>query len=345
MPSRVRSKAHGWQPVGSRRLPSGHRITVVPSLAVAEMTDTRTDLELPYLQTFAWAAELSSFTAAADSLLITQAAVSQRIHALEQDLGVALFERRGGRVFLTEVGQRLHIYAQRILDLHREARQQVTGKKTPVTGDLLLAASSIPGEHLLPGVLAVFRKQYPQIRVRATALDSMAVLDQVERAKVHLGLVGRKSDSQHLEFRPFATDEMVLVVPPDHSWRRRKRVSFRQFSQQPLIVREPGSGSRWCLEQALAENRRALADLQIALELGSNEAIKEAILEGVGVAVLSNLAVRKELETGQLHGLKIGDLSMDRTLFIVWDRRRVLPAPARIFLHFLERSSDAGTVS
>lgn len=295
------------------------------------------DGQLPYLGTFSKAAELGSFTAAGEVLGMTQAAVSQRIHALEKALGVALFQRRGGHVFLTKDGHKLYTYAQRILDLHREARQQVAREAAPVSGELLLAASTVPGEYLLPGILAVFRKQYPGIQVRASQTDSMDVLVQVEQGKAHLGLVGRTSDSAHLEFEPFAADEMVLVVPTGHRWRQRRHISMKSFCREPLVIREPGSGSRWCLEQALSANDMSLSRLNVVLELGSNEAIKEAVFKGVGVAVLSVLAVKKELHAGQLHRLKINELSLDRTMFVAWDKRRALPAPARLFLQLLRR--------
>jgi DNA-binding transcriptional LysR family regulator len=304
---------------------------------------SQSDLQLPYLETFAKAAELSSFTAAGKSLGMTQAAVSQRIQGLEKVLGVALFDRQSGRVVLTEAGRTLYGYAQRILALHREAVEDITGRKMPVAGDLLLAASSIPGQHLLPAALSIFRTQYPDVHVRATVLDSLAVLDQVQRGKVHLGLVGRKDDSQHLEYQAFATDEMVLVVPEEHPWRRRKQVSVSEFREQPLIVREPGSGSRWCLEQALAASGLSLSDLPITLELGSNESIKEAVLQGQGVAVLSTLAVQKELSSGQLHDVRIKDAPMERTMYAVWDKRRALPRPARVFLNFLQRCPGSVT--
>src|SRR5262249_35138798 len=129
---------------------------------------------------------------------------------------------------------------------------------------------------------------------------------------------------------------MVLVVPASHAGLRRRRVSLKQLAQQPLIVREAGSGSRWCLEQALARVGKSLHDLRIVLELGSNEAIKEAVLRGLGAAFVSNLAVQKEIQAGQLHALRVTRLPLERELFVVWDRRRVLPIPARIFLHFLE---------
>jgi DNA-binding transcriptional LysR family regulator len=297
--------------------------------------------QLPHLETFAKAAELSCFTAAGRALGLTQAAVSQQVHALEKTLGVSLFDRRGGRVLPTEAAQRLYPYAQHILSLHTEARGAVTGQKVRVTGDLLLAASSIPGEHLLPALLPAFQERYPHLRIRVTVTDSQAVLDQVDRGKAHLGLVGGKSNSAHLEFRPFACDRMVLVVPEGHPWRRRKQVSLKQLCDQPLILREPGSGSRWCLEQALARAGRSVNDLRVAVELGSNEGIKEAVLRGTGLAVLSTHAVKKELAAGKLRALTVKGLPLDRDMLVVQDRRRVLPIPARLFLDFIEPSPGA----
>jgi len=293
-------------------------------------------VQLPHLETFAKAAELTSFTGAARALRLTQAAVSQRVQALEKTLGRPVFQRRGGRVLLTEAGRQLYDYAQRILDLHREARRAVTGRQAPVPGELFLAASSIPGEHLLPALLSVFRQQHPHIRVHAAVSDSMGVMAQVERGAVSLGLVGRKADSPHLEFRYLASDRMVLVVPPDHALGRRKKVSVRQLAGHPLVLREVGSGLRHCFEKSLERAGRSLADFRVVLELGSNEAVKEAVLRGAGTAVLSLYAVQKELKTGQLHALAVSDLRCDRDMFIVRDRRRVLPLPARLFLTFLE---------
>ncbi|MHB1421831.1 MAG: selenium metabolism-associated LysR family transcriptional regulator [Gemmataceae bacterium] len=298
---------------------------------------------LPHLETFATAAELSSFTAAAKALHLTQAAVSQRIAALESDLGVSLFRRQGGRVLLTEAGQRLHGYARRILDLHREARQEVAGRPVPLTGELSLAASSVPGEHLLPQLLAIFQQRHPHIRVHATVADSEAVLSRIERGQAHLGLVGMKSDSPHLDYRCFACDTLALIVPARHPWVRRKQVSLAQLAEQPLIVREAGSGSRWCLEQALRESGKSLSDLRVALELGSNEAIKEAVFQGLGVTVLSTHAVENEVRAGRLHALTIRGLPLLREMFAVWDRRRVLPIPTRLFLDLLEPCKSAET--
>jgi DNA-binding transcriptional LysR family regulator len=296
--------------------------------------------ELPHLETFTEAAERSSFTAAARALRLTQAAVSQRIQVLERELGVPLFRRIGGRVELTDAGRRLHDYARRILDLHREARREVTGREVPVTGELAIAASSVPGEHLLPALLAAFGSKHPHIRVQAAVSDSAAVIGLVESGGVSVGLVGRRSDGAGLEFRHLADDRMVVVAPPGHALAGKKRVTLRRLAAHPLVVREPGSGLRHCFEKALDRAGQSLSDLRVALELGSNEAIKEAVLRGVGVAVLSTLAVRKEVAAGRLLALEVEGLACDRELFVVTDRRRVLSPPARLFVTHLEALPD-----
>lgn len=296
----------------------------------------RDRLQLPHLETFSKAAELSSFTAAAKALRLTQAAVSQRIQALERALDKSLFERRGGRVLLTEAGRKLYAYSQRILDLHWEARKEITGHEPPVVGELVIAASSVPGEHLLPALLSDLSQQYPHLRVRAAVSDSMAVMAQVERGEVSIGLVGRKADNPHLEFRFLASDRMILVVQPTHAFAKKKKVTVGQLASQPIILREAGSGLRHCFEKSLERAGRSLADLRVALELGSNEAIKRAVLRGVGLAVLSLYAVQEELASGRLKAVEVSDLHCDRDMYIVTDRRRVLPLPARLFLHFLE---------
>jgi DNA-binding transcriptional LysR family regulator len=161
-------------------------------------------------------------------------------------------------------------------------------------------------------------------------------LTQVERGEVNLGLVGQTTGKPHLEFRHLTSDHMVLVVPAGHPLAKRKGVSLEQLTGYPLILREAGSGLRHFFEKALEQVGRSLSDFRIALELGSNEAIKESVLRGVGVAVLSDLAVRKELQAGKLRALGLSDLNCDRELYIVLDRRRVLSLPGRLFLNFLE---------
>jgi DNA-binding transcriptional LysR family regulator len=298
---------------------------------------------LPHLDTFLHAAELGSFSAAARLLGVTQAAVSQRIQALEKALNASLFRRQAGRVVLTEAGRLLHDYARRIFELQREAVAAVAGCPVTVTGELTLAASSVPGEHLLPELLARFRQRHPQIQVRATVLDSQAVLRQVETGTAQLGLVGSRGGGPHLEYRPFGRDRLALVVPAGHAWARRRQVATAELAEQPLIVREAGSSSRGCLEAALARAGRSLAELRVVLELGSNEAIKEALTRGLGLAFLSTRVVEREVAEGRLFALGVRGLTLERDLFVCWDRRRPLPIPARLFLDLLAKPAEQGS--
>src|SRR5262249_35062118 len=161
---------------------------------------------LPHLETFSKAAELRSFTGAAKALRMSQAAVSLRVQALEKRLGKPLFHRRGGRGGVARAGPRPFRYAPKNPQPPPAPQPEITGHETPVVGELFIAASSIPGEHLLPALLSVFGKKHPQIRVHATISDSMAVIGQVEKGEVSLGLVGRKTDNPHLDFRHLASD-------------------------------------------------------------------------------------------------------------------------------------------
>ncbi len=288
---------------------------------------------LPHLETFAEAAERGSFTAAARHLGLTQAAVSQRVHVLEAALRTALFRRAADGVTLTDAGRRLHEYARRILALTAEARAAVTGIiADEVGGELVLAASSVPGQHLLPPLLAAFRERHPHVRVRMSVSDTAAVLRQVERGEAHLGLTGGQGDAPHLEYRRLAGDELALVVPDDHPWRRKRRVTVKDLLAQPLVQREEGSGTRRCMERALERAGVAPARLAVALELGSTEAVKGAVLEGAGVAILSRRAVGREVAAGQLKTVPVEGLALDRAIYVVRDRRRALPGPAELFL-------------
>jgi len=292
--------------------------------------------ELPHLSTFARAAERGSFTAVADDLGITQAAVSQRIAVLEKELHVALFDRRGGRIALTEAGQRLYEYARQILNLHEQAREDLGGFHPPISGDLPIAASSVPGECFLPALLSAFHAEHPQVHVRATVSDSGSVLTEVEKGKASLGLVGQKAERASLECRPIGSDSLVLIVSSGHAWATRRTISLDALAGEPLIIREPGSGSRSALEKSLERAGSSLAGLSVSLELGSNAGIKDAVKRGLGVAFLSRFCVQRELAAKELRAVRVRGLDLARQFYLVYDRRRPLSPAASVFLHFLE---------
>lgn len=292
--------------------------------------------ELPHLATFVRAAELGSFSAAASGLGMTQPAVSQRIAALERALAVSLFVRSAGRITLSESGRLLYEYARKILDLHEQARQALGNQTPALAGNLTLSASSVPGECFLPALLPAFHAKYPEVHVRATVSDSGSVIRDVERGHSPLGLVGQKTESSILEVRAIGDDAIVLVVPPGHAWASRGAIPLKSLRREPLIVREPGSGSRFALEKSLEQSGTSLAELDVALELGSNAGIKDAVRRNLGVAFLSRVVVERELAAGELCAVTVRGLRLSRHFYLVYRRGRPLSPAANVFVRFIE---------
>lgn len=296
-------------------------------------------MELRHLKTFAAAAELQSFTRAAEVLGLTQAAVSQHVAALEKELKVALFDRSGRSAKTTEAGRRLYEYARRILDLLEEARRTVSQLPAgEVAGEMRIAASTVPAETLLPDLLMEFRRRCPRVREELAVSDSSEATAAVEAGRVDLGFVGELPRSSRLSSRPVARDELVLVVGPGHALaeRKRRRLSLKQLAEHPLLVREPGSGSRRCVEHALDAAGLPPDRLSVAMEINSNDAIRAAVERGVGAAFLSLAAVRRDVEQGRLVQLTVEGLDAHRQLYLLTDPRRI-PSPAvRAFLAFLD---------
>ena len=292
---------------------------------------------LPFLDTFLLAAETGTFTAVAKELRLTQAAVSQRIQKLERHLKTSLFDRTGGRLTLTPAGETLYGYARKIDELSSQAHREITGREPTIRKTVLaIAASSIPGEYLLPTILATFCPRYPSVRVQAKVSDSVDVIDLVQRGDCHLGMVGRTIESDQLGFRRLASDRMVIVTPKNHPLARKKTVSIELLKRYPLILREPGSGIRHSFERALRDAGESISDLKIALELGSNEAIKQAVMKGSGVAILSEWTVKSKAHSRHLTVRELAGIRTERDLYLVVHRQRLHSQPVRWFLEHLD---------
>lgn len=300
-----------------------------------DMDKARGEGRLPHLETFRLAVELGSFTAVARRLGISQAAVSQRIHTLEYQLNRPLFSRRAGRLQLTPTGTLLYQYAQRLHLLQEEAWTRITGSVQPALGELVLGASTIPSEYLLPELLTRFQQRFPQIHVRVHVGNTQQILQQVQRHQVQLGLVGAKNDNPRLQFRNLASDRLVLIVSPKHPWAGRKSVALRELTSQRLIVREPGSGSRACLESALHRAGLALENWSAWMELGSNLAIKDAVQRNLGIAILSEYAVRDWVALGYLVQVPVRHWQATRRFYAAWLRDNPISLPAQLFMEMV----------
>jgi DNA-binding transcriptional LysR family regulator len=292
-------------------------------------------MDLRHLQTFVAAAECENFTRAAEVLNITQAAVSKQIAALEADLGVTLFDRVGRSVVPSEHCRRLYDYARRILELVEEARRELGHESGRIHGALRIAASTVPAEWLLPELLVAFREVQPDVHVSVDVSDSAQATASVEAGEADVGIVGEAPQSSRLSARPIAVDELVLVASPSHPLARRRKLTLQQLRSEPLIVRESGSASRRCVDQAIEAAGLAPSDLNIALEMNSNAGMRTAVEQGLGVAFQSRSVVARELAAGKLVRLPVEGVRAQRHLYAVTDSTRMLTAATRAFLALL----------
>lgn len=288
-------------------------------------------LDLHKLRVFAAVAEHEHYTRAADELGISQPALSVHVRDLERYFGMALFERAGRNVRLTDAGRLVQGYARRILALAVELDEAVADLHGLRRGELRLGASTTVGEYLLPAVLGAFRRRYPGVAVGVEIANTGRIVDRLRHGELHLGLIGEPLDDPDLDLEPYLDDELILIVPPAHRWAG-ARIPAADLDAEPLLVREPGSATRDVTEAALAT---AGVRPPVALELGGTEAVKGAVAAGLGVAFVSACTVEQELATGRLARATVRGLTIRRQFQLARRRGRRLTAAEAAFLPLL----------
>jgi len=293
-------------------------------------------MDLRRLEVFAKVAELGSFSRAADALFLTQPTISEHVRALEVELGLSLLDRLGRGAIPTPAGRVLLEYARRMLKLAEEARQAVDHFQGRMSGTLLLGGSTIPGEYVLPALIGQFKAKYPDIAINLRVGSSRQVSDWVDEGRVEIGVVGARPALRTLVARELMTDELVVVVPAGHPFTTRKSIGLADVQSEPLVMREPGSGSRDAVERALSEAGTDLDAFRIAGEIGSTQAIKQAVRAGVGITIMSRRAVEDECRAGLLHCVKVRDLKVARSFYLITHRERTRSPLAEAFVAFVE---------
>jgi len=291
---------------------------------------------LRQLRTFKTVVDVSSFSVAARRLKLSQPSVSYQVKELEETLGLPLLDRLGKKVRLTEAGTLLYGYARRVLDTLGEATVALEEMRGIERGSLRVGASTTVGIYLLPAALGAFKKLHPRLVISLEIGTRDHVQQQVLNNDLDLAVVGPASKDADLAIIPFLSDELVVVAPRGHPLANRRRLTLKELSGEPFIMREPTSGSRWSLEK---EARKAGAKLAVAMELGSNGAIKHAVESGLGLAVISRYAAALEFSSGGLVELDVRGFPIRRDWNIVHLRRRTLPVSVRAFIDFLKEAS------
>ncbi len=257
------------------------------------------------LQVFHTVARLLSFTKAAESLHMTQPAVTFQVRQLEEYFNTRLFDRTHNRISLTAAGERVYEYAAQIFDLYAKMDNAVRDMTGEISGVLIIGASTTIAEYMLPALLGDFKKKYPDVNVHLKVSNSDGIVHMVENNDIDLGVVEAPVVNKNLVVENCRNDRLVAIVPPQHALAGKRKVSLQDLQNQAFIAREEGSGTREVIEEYISEAGLKATDLNIAMELGSPEAIKGAVEAGMGVSIVSEVTIHKELQLGTLVALEL----------------------------------------
>ncbi len=289
-------------------------------------------MDFEQIRAFLHVASLKSFSEAGEKMFISQPSVSVRIKALEEELGVILFDRSKSReLILTEAGIVFHDYAQSIINLQDECREKMSGRREEATGLVYIGASTVPGTYLLPSRLAKFKTKYPSIGFNIVVLDTSAVVEGILNYSFDLGFVGRLKQDEKLVYTPLLEDELVLCVRKGLLNRTdyKNGVPVEVCFSHTLLMREKGSATRQLLEKKLSESGFDIENLPGVTYINSLEGIKQAVGEGLGIAILSKLSIEDMANAGKIDIFPIAGLDLRRFLYLVYHQSRILGGAAR----------------
>ncbi len=295
-------------------------------------------LDLHKLEIFRRVVREGSFSRAAESLLMTQPAVSQHIQDLEVQLGTRLFVRERRGVSLTPAGETLHSYTGRILQLMAEAENAITDVQKLTTGQLALGATPGVSIYLLPDYIQAFRAQYPQLNITLQTGITPQIVSELRAGKIELGFIEGELDavtSAQLGVAELENVEQHVVVGPNHPWWGRAMITLGELDRQPFIMRQPSSQTRIWLEGVLAANQ---IHPKVSAEFDNVESIKRTVMLGLCLSILPTYVVTHEVAAQQIHTIAIESSPLQRMLKLIWDKERHFSPVARAFLqHFSGR--------
>jgi DNA-binding transcriptional LysR family regulator len=296
-------------------------------------------MDLWRLHIFCKVVELKSFSRAASAVYLSQPTVSSHIKDLEDHCECKLIDRLGREIAPTKAGELLYGYAAKMIALKESAEKALAEFQGKMRGHLTIGGSTIPGGYILPPLLGKFKEAYPEVTVTLIEGDTARIVQDTLEGRVEVGMVGAKAKETGLVQEKIMDDEMFLIVPGDHKWASRGHVSVQELMEEPFIMREPGSGTRKSIEQVLDKSEHWSRQLNVVAEMGSTEAVRQAIKAGVGISILSACAVADELAARSLKKVGIKGLSFKRAFYLILHKHRSKSPLCSAFVRFLKGES------
>jgi DNA-binding transcriptional LysR family regulator len=290
-------------------------------------------MHLDRLKIFHAVAKFQSFTRASENLFLTQPGISKHIKILEEFYGTKLFDRLGKKIALTQAGEILYEATKDIFSLLDEAKAKIDDIEGLTTGVIKVGASFTIGTYIVPKFLAQFRDQHPNINVSLDISLSRHIVNKVKRNRLDVGLVGAPPTDEKLISDRILMDELVVVIPNDHKWSRRKKLRPEELAEQPFILSKEGSGTRQTIMDRLKENGVILKNY---IEFGNTESVKKAVESGLGISILSKYVVSREAEAGLLAAIPLSKIDLSRGIFLIYHKDKYLTNIMRSFVDLFE---------
>lgn len=292
-------------------------------------------MEFRQLEAFVATVDHRSFSAAAEALYLSQPTISSHIQALESELQTKLIRRTTKKFEITAEGQQLYEYAIALIRLQQKAVSELSNTGTR---ELHIGASSVPGQCILPGLLAGYREISPSVNFQITNADSMDIIQKVESGTLDLGLVGMCTESKHCIFEAFATDELVVAAPNTPYFREKYGTEFSlQLMKEPMIMRAEQSGTKQQAERLLQQLGLSEHDLNIVATMNDAETLRNCIIHGLGISIVSHRVVQEQERQGSLLIYRVADYVVPRKFYLVYQDGPYLPKAADAFIRYLRQ--------
>lgn len=292
---------------------------------------------LHQLKVFETAARHRSFTRAAEELFLTQPTVSMQIKQLTKTVGLPLFEQVGKRLYLTDAGRELYATCQEIFDQLSEFEMKVAELKGMKQGRLRLATISTT-KYFVPRLLGPFCQLYPGIDISLEVTNHERILERLSGNQDDVYILSQPPEDFDINCYPFVENPLVVLAPRHHPLVQEKNIPLSRLNGEPFIMREPGSGTRKAVQKLFEEHK---ISVKVRLDLGSNEAIKQAIVGGLGISVLSRHTLALEGTNGPLAILDVEGFPIERYWYIVYPAGKQLSVIARTFLEYLQNEGKS----
>jgi DNA-binding transcriptional LysR family regulator len=293
-------------------------------------------MDLWQLQIFCKVVDLKSFSRAGRAIHLSQPTVSSHIKDLENHFGCRLIDRMAKEALPTKAGMLLYRYAKQMIAMRDETESAMAAFLGEIKGKLDIGGSTIPGAFVLPPIIGAFTARYPEVDVHLAIAGTHNIIEAILSSDLELGVVGALFAEEGIVQTPLVQDRLCLVVPAGHRWAAKKRIAAKQLFAEAFILREAGSGTLKSIQAAFDDTRLRFTDLKVVARIGSTEAIRQAIINKVGVSILSAIAVADDVAAGRLHTLAIDGLDLNRAFYLTRHRHRSLSPLGNAFIEFMQ---------